>query len=94
MAPWFQSLRGARPGVRHLDRRPTQFHAISLPNPKFSGQWLEMLTTQLTTWQPRENKRAQTTPTDAVMALWFASQGIQRAIDQARSVPGTPTTPS
>jgi hypothetical protein len=46
-----------------------------------------MLTTQLTTWQPRENKRAQTTPTDTVMALWFASLGIQRAIDQARSVP-------
>jgi hypothetical protein len=93
MAPWFLSCAEHDVEKDEWTRRPTEFHAISLPNPKFSGGWLEMLTTQLTTWQPRETKRAQTTPTDAVMAMWFASIGIQRAIDQARNVPRHITTP-
>jgi hypothetical protein len=76
MAPWFLSCAEHDVETDEWTRRPTEFHAISLPNPKFSGGWLEMLTTQLTTWQPRETKRAQTTPTDAVMAMWFASIGI------------------
>ena len=87
MAPWFLGCAEHDTERDEWTRRPTEFHPISLPNPKFSGGWHEMLTTQLTTWQPRETRRSQTTPTDAVMALWFASIGIQRAIDQARSVP-------
>lgn len=87
MSPWFQGCAEHDPETDVWTRRPTEFHPISLPNPKFSGPWLDMLTTQLTTWQPRENKRNQTTPTDAVMALWFSSLGIQRAIDQGRNTP-------
>jgi hypothetical protein len=87
MAPWFLGCAEHDPETDEWTRRPTDVHPISLPNPKFAGQWLEMLTTQLTTWQPRENKRAQLTPTDAVMALWFSSLGIQRAVDQGRNVP-------
>jgi hypothetical protein len=87
MAPWF--LGCAEHDVENdtWTRRPTEFHPISLPNPKFAGGWLEMLTTQLTTWQPKERQRSQSTPTDMVMSCWFASLGIQRAIDQGRNVP-------
>jgi hypothetical protein len=93
MAPWFLTCADHDPETDRWTRRPTESHAISLPNPKFSGTWLDMLLTQLTTWQPRESKRLQTTPTDAVMALWFASIGIQRAVDQQRNVPRHVTNP-
>jgi hypothetical protein len=59
---------------------------ITMPNPKFSGFANELIT-QLITWQPREGQRQQTTKTDLVMALWFASIGIQKVLDQARNVP-------
>lgn len=66
--------------------RPVVDRLITLPNPKFSGFANELIT-QLITWQPREGARQQVTKTDLVMALWFASIGVQKVLDQARNVP-------
>lgn len=86
MAPWFMSTGVHDPETDKWVRRPTEFHQISLPAPKFSS-FVDTLTQQLTAWQPREGQRQQKSPTDAVMALWFASIGIQKVIDQGRNVP-------
>jgi hypothetical protein len=86
MAPWFSSCADYDPITDQWSPRPVEKHLISLPAPKFSG-FVDELTTQLVTWQPRAGQRQQHTKTDLVMALWFASIGIQKVIDQARNVP-------
>ena len=64
--------------------RPFDKHLISLPNPRFST-FVDALTMQLTTWQPKDGQRQQHTKTDLVMALWMANIGIQKVIDQQRN---------
>ncbi len=66
-------------------RTPFDKHLISLPNPKFST-FVDALTLQLTTWQPQDGGK-QKTKTDLVMALWFASIGIQKVLDHAKNAP-------
>lgn len=63
---------------------PREKHLISLPNPKFSV-FVDELVTQLVTWEAKTAKRGQLT--DLVMALWFASIGIQKCLDLAKSAP-------
>lgn len=65
--------------------RPRDKHLISLPNPRFAT-FVDQLITQLTTWQPQATRRMQQTPTDLVMACWFANIAIQKVLDQARNV--------
>lgn len=86
MAGWFLSCADHDLVTDQWVKRPVDKHQISLPNPKFAS-FVDTLVTQLTTWQPREGQRAQHTPTDGVMALWFASIGIQKVLDQAKNVP-------
>jgi hypothetical protein len=86
MSPLFLSCADHDPVADTWTRRPTENHLISLPAPKFST-FVDEMVTQLTTWQPRVNKRAQHTKTDLVMALWFANIGVQKVIDQAKNVP-------
>jgi hypothetical protein len=86
LAPLFLSCAEHDPVADTWTPRPVADRLISLPAPKFST-FVDELTTQLTTWQPREGQRQQTTKTDLVMALWFASIGIQKIIDQQRNVP-------
>jgi hypothetical protein len=85
MSPLFLSCADHDLQTDTWTKRPTDKHLISLPNPKFSGGWLDALTTQLINWQPLENKRAQSGPTDTVMALWMANLGIQKELDKARN---------
>lgn len=66
--------------------RPVADRLITLPNPRFAT-FVDQMIAQLTTWQPRERVRAQTSPTDLVMALWFANIGVQKVIDRAAAVP-------
>lgn len=86
MAPWFSSCADYDPLTDQWWPRPVEKHQISLPAPRFST-FVDTLTTQLVTWQPRSGQRQQKTATDLVMALWFASIGIQKIIDRARNVP-------
>lgn len=86
LAPLFLSCADHDKETDKWTPRPVAERLITLPNPKFSG-FVDELTTQLTTWQPREGQRQQLTKTDLVMALWFASIGIQKVLDQARNVP-------
>ena len=86
LAPLFLSCATHDPSTDRWDTRPVVHHLISLPNPRFST-FVDELTTQLVTWQPREGQRQQLTKTDLVMALWFANIGIQKVLDRARNVP-------
>lgn len=86
LAPLFLSAAEHDLATDKWTPRPVLKHLISLPAPKFST-FVDELTNQLTTWQPREHQRQQHTKTDLVMALWFANIGIQKVIDQARNVP-------
>jgi hypothetical protein len=86
MAPLFLSCATHNVEADIWTPRPVDQRGITLPNPKFST-WVDTLTNQLVTWQPRETKRQQTTPTDAVMALWMANLGIQKVLDMARNTP-------
>jgi hypothetical protein len=86
MAPWFMSCAEHDLERDVWTRRPTEFHQISLPNPKFAS-FVDELVTQLTTWQPRTGQAKQHTLTDLVMACWFASIGIQKVLDRAKNTP-------
>jgi hypothetical protein len=86
LAPLFLSCADHDKDADKWTPRPVVERLITMPNPKFSGFANELIT-QLITWQPREGQRQQTTKTDLVMALWFASIGIQKVLDQARNVP-------
>lgn len=95
LAPLFLSCAEHDPSDDTWIPRPVAERLITMPNPKFSG-FVNELITQLTTWQPREGQRQQISKTDLVMALWFASIGIQKVIDQAQMVPrhlANPFTP-
>jgi hypothetical protein len=86
LAPLFLSCADHDVAADTWSPRPLEKRLITLPNPKFAN-FVDALTSQLCAWQPEANKRKQRGPTDLVMALWMASIGIQRVLDQAKNTP-------
>jgi hypothetical protein len=86
LAPLFLSCATHDPKEDRWEPVPDRAkHLIDLPNPRFST-FVEDLVVQLGQWQPRA-KLAKGQLTDLVMALWFASIGIQKVLDHAKAAP-------
>lgn len=86
LAPLFLSCAEHDLAADTWEPRPVEKRLITLPNPKFSV-FVDALTTQLTTWQPKDGQRQQHTKTDLVMALWMANIGIQKVLDHSKNTP-------